>query len=134
METLIFHHNWNNKLHCYVMTTIRLRNDAKYKKSARFKVILKVGEKQNIFGVFEVVDIRHVKLHEIPSYIAYLDTGYDVHKTRDIIKTMYKHKSPSIDWNTQDISIILLKKDLTLPTIFDTPNPKQQANYDRQSV
>jgi hypothetical protein len=120
MENLIFHHNWNNKLHCYVFTTIRLRNDAKYKIGARYKVILRIGEKQNTMGVFEVVDIRHVLLQNLPSYVAYTDTGYNVHETRKIITTMYKNKIPSINWCMQELSIILLKKDLKDPAIFDS--------------
>lgn len=103
MEKLDFSYNWNNKLRNRCFTTLRLRNDAKYHKGARFEVSM-----QGIsWGKAKIVDVKILKLDQINEWIARLDTGYSARETKDIIKKMYKNK-PYINWDTQELSYPLL--------------------------
>jgi transposase-like protein len=56
----------------------------------------------------KIFAIKEIKLADIDDYIAYLDTGYNVEKTKDILKKMYL--SSQIDWDTQLLDYILLTK------------------------
>ncbi|MFR9165016.1 MAG: ASCH domain-containing protein [Dysgonomonas sp.] len=103
MDKLDFSYNWNNKLRCRCFTTLRLRNDEKYYKGARFEVSMSGYPK----GKAKVVDIKIIKLNQINEWIARLDTGYSARETKDILKKMYKNK-PYINWDTQELSYALL--------------------------
>lgn len=102
MNKLTFSYNWNNKLDCKAFTTIRL--------SDRFKI----GDQYNIFlkeedrGLHEVVDVRKFLLKDISEFVARIDTGYSKQETIDVLQKMYKNKS--VNWNTQQLSLVLLKK------------------------
>lgn len=104
MEILDFSYNWNNKLNCNSFTTLRLRNDNKYFITKHFEVQLK-GESR---GIHMVVDVKHFKITQINEFIARLDTGYNQVECVKLIQTIYKNKP--IDWNTQQLSLILLVK------------------------
>lgn len=106
MKTLNFNHNWNGKLNCDYFTTIRLYNEDKYKVGERFECYLKGQFK----GVVEVVSVKVIYLHQINNWIAWLDTGYDVHTTQNILREMYKNKS-FINWKSQQLSYVMLKKE-----------------------
>lgn len=105
METLPFSNNWNGKLNCDCFTTIRLHNPKKYYKGAQINVTLKGQPK----GIYEVVDLKEIYLHQISNWIALLDTGYNAAETQRMIKNMYKN-IPLINWETQLLSYVLLKK------------------------
>ncbi len=104
MEKLKFSFNWNNKLDCKSFTTIRLRNDKKYFVNAELDVLLKDENK----GVHNVLAVKHFKIFEINEFIAQIDTGYSRDECIKTIQTMYKNIS--INWNTQDLSLILITK------------------------
>ena len=106
-----FSYNWNKKLDCsHAFTTLRLRNDNKYKVGAEFYINLK-SERHNINkGVARVVDIKHLKINQLNNFISFLDTGYNVSECRRMLETMYKNSMPTINWETQEFSLILLVK------------------------
>lgn len=105
-----FSHNWNKKLDATAFTTIRLRNDNKYKIGAEFYINLK-HERRNINkGVARCVDVKHFKLAQLNNFIAYLDTGYNVSECRRMFEIMYKNVQPPINWDEQELSLILLVK------------------------
>lgn len=104
LKVLNFNYNWNTKLRCRSFTTIRLRNDAKYFKGARFSITLQNYQK----GIAKVIDVKFMTLDKVSEWIARLDTGYSAKECKEIIKTMYKNK-PLIDWKTQELAYVLLK-------------------------
>ena len=119
METLDFSYNWNSKLRCRNFTTLRLRNDGKYHKGARFEVSMQGYPK----GKAKVVDVKIIKLDQINEWIARLDTGYSAQETKDIIKKMYKDK-PCINWETQELLYVLLawENQEAMQTLFNEEN------------
>lgn len=104
LKVLNFNYNWNTKLRCRNFTTIRLRNDAKYFKGARFSITLQNYQK----GMAKVIDVKFMTLDKVNEWIARLDTGYSAKECREMIKTMYKN-APLIDWKTQELVYVLLE-------------------------
>lgn len=102
MKKLIFSYNWNNKLNCEVFTTIRLSSS--FKVGEKVEVILK----GKLLGHAQIIDIRGFYLKNLSEWVAMIDTGYSADECRKILKTMYKNKN--IDWDTQVIRVILIKK------------------------
>lgn len=98
-----FSYNWNNKLNCNAYTTLRLRNDAKYKIGQLHEITLEGSHKHYA----RILDIKHTTMHSLNEYIARLDTGYSLAECKDVLRKMY----PKADWNHQPISIILLAKE-----------------------
>lgn len=97
-----FSYNWNNKLDCLMYTTIRLRNDNKYKNGQIYEITFK--DKPHSRAI--IIAIKHFKLDQINEFIAGLDTGYSVEECVNIIQKMY----PGMEWEYQQLSLILLKK------------------------
>lgn len=104
MDKLSFSYNWNNKLDNDCFTTLRLRNDLRYHLGDKMEAELNGVSKGMVY--FE--DIKHLKLDSINEFVARLDTGYCREKCIEIIKTMYKNKN--INWNVQQLSLILCVK------------------------
>lgn len=105
MNELRFSYNWNGKLNCNSFTTIRLKNDQKYFVGQELNVYLG----KSLFGFYKIQSVKIIKLNQINDWIAYLDTGYDAEKTKNIVKEMYKNK-PSINVETADFHYILLTR------------------------
>ncbi len=103
MDKLDFSYNWNNKLRCRCFTTLRLRNDEKYHKGARFEVSMQGYAR----GQAKVIDVKYLKLEQISEWIARLDTGYSAKECKEMIKQMYKNV-PLIDWKKQELAYVLL--------------------------
>lgn len=93
MKKLNFSYNWNNKLNCNAFTTIRLYYDGRFNINDEYEITLK-GEH---FKYAKVVGIKTFKLPQLNDFMAYIDTGYDAQKTKDIIKKMYSNKFDDID-------------------------------------
>jgi len=106
MKDIKFSYNWNNKLNCFVFTTIRLENESKYKIEETYNIYLK----ENLIKTAQIIDIKTIYLHQINSYIALLDTGYSVAETKELFKKMY----PTTDFSKQKLSLILLKEMILL--------------------
>lgn len=102
IEQINFSTNWNKKLDCSAFTTIRLRNDNKYKAKEHYELNLN----KKFIGTGFCIDIKHFWLKDINDFIAYLDTGYDKEEFKEILKKMY----PKVDFTKTQLSIILLKK------------------------
>ena len=109
-DVIDFVYNWNNKLDCDAFTTIRLRNDLKYKPGNEFYVNLKQHNHNTNKGLHRCADVKHIKLNQITPFIAYLDTGLPVEKAKEKITAFYKNYNPPIDWETKELSFILLVK------------------------
>jgi hypothetical protein len=102
MEKLDFSANWNNKLDCKCFSTIRIYNQAKHFKGNQFDVFLNKKYKNKVIVLGTII----TKLNELSDYICYLDTGYSREETIAILQKMF----PRIDFKTQKICILLLKK------------------------
>ena len=106
METIKFTYNWNKKLETDVFTTIRLENTHKYHLGEQY--LLRLMERGRMIdrGVGEIIAITPIKLIQLKLYAAWLDTGYDLTATKDIIYKMY----PGTDWQKQNLYYMLIRK------------------------
>jgi hypothetical protein len=102
METIRFSYNWNNKLTNKAFTTIRLHNPNKYRRGGRYMIECN-GQTR---GMAVLQDIRTFTLASLNDFITYLDTGYNVPETVQLLKRMYKNKA--VNWETQKIDFCLL--------------------------
>lgn len=113
MSDLYFYQNWNNKLTTNIFTTIRLRNDAKYYEGKIFDRINLVSKDKKIlteYGPGQIIMLVNLLIDDIPSASAYLDTGYNKEETVKLLKTMYSHYTPPVHWETQQLSVMLIRK------------------------
>lgn len=100
-DIINFSNNWNNKLDCMAFTTIRLKNEAKYKVGNDYKIMLK-----NVLNKSaRIIEIRTIYFHQINEFVAQIDTGYSTEETKNILKKMYSN----LNLDTQPFSFILLK-------------------------
>lgn len=102
MTKIYFSYNWNNKLNCEVFTTIRLSSS--FKVGEKLEVILK----GKFLGHGQIVDIRGFYLKNLSEWVAMIDTGYSADECRELLKKT--HKKRNINWDTQVIRVILIKK------------------------
>ena len=111
METINFSYNWNNKLNNKAFTTLRLHNPHKYKQGERYRI----ENSGQLRGIAVLKEIRTFTLASLNNFITFLDTGYNVSETKELLQRMYKAKS--IDWNVQKLDFCLLvyeKQDSTI--------------------
>lgn len=108
---ITFNYNWNKKLNNDAFTTIRLRNDKKFRVGETYYIDLNDKNRKISFGVAIIHDIKYFTIDKLNSFISYLDTGYNVDECKRIIETMYKNSVPPINWSTQELSLILLVKE-----------------------
>ncbi len=101
MDKLNFSYNWNNKLDCFVFTSIRLAT-GKYRLGETYQVFLKGSHYCNV----KLIDVAVITLDKLKPWIAYLDTGYDLKEAKAIIQKMY----PDVNWNTQLVAVLLFKR------------------------
>lgn len=99
-EKIVFSYNWNNKLNCKAYTTFCLYN-GKYQIGKTYQIFLK---DQHLYNAV-IEDIKVLKLDQVNSFIAYIDTGYSVEEFKNIVKKMYGTKA-----ETSLFCLILLKK------------------------
>jgi hypothetical protein len=106
METIKFSFNWNKKLETDIFTTIRLENPNKYRQGEQY--LLRLEERGRLIdrGICEIIEITTIKLFQLKPYAAYLDTGYNLDATKDIIYKMY----PATDWQKQNLYYMLIRK------------------------
>lgn len=111
MDEINFSNNWNNKLECDCYTTIRLTSD-KYVFGRAYQINrtkkTKAGTEKTYLHDAVIAAMHVMTIDKITNFMAYIDTGYDAVQCRDIIRKMYKYSN--INWNTQTISFILLRK------------------------
>lgn len=101
MQQLHFSYNWNKKLNGTAFTSLKLSN--RFSIGDKVEILLK----DEVIGEAEVIGKKTLKLADINDYIAYLDTGYNKSRCKEILTTMYKNKK--IDWDTQIIRFYLFK-------------------------
>jgi hypothetical protein len=101
IEILAFSYNWNNKLNNKAFTSLRLHNDTKFQTGKQFRIILN----GKMFGIAELREKRVLRFDQLNPFITFLDTGYGVEHTINLIKTMYKNKN--INWDTQLLDFCL---------------------------
>jgi hypothetical protein len=102
MKRISFSRNWNKKLNCSAFSTIRLHSDLKYRTGARY-IIEHAGK---IYGIARIIDRRSILISQINNAVAYMDTGYGIERTKEIIRTIYSDKN--INWETQLLDYIIL--------------------------
>ena len=112
MKNIIkFSYNWNNKLSGQAFTTIRLKDDSRFIPGQTYEIFLKHGKEERFFCYAMIEAIKNLRLSEITTFMARLDTGYSREECIRIIQTMYKNVVK--DWNTQQLMFILLVKEKT---------------------
>lgn len=105
-----FVHNYNGKTRCRFFTTIRLCNNAKYRVGSFYRIIVNNDYKIDA----KIIAIRNCKIDQLPEFTCYQDTGFDKETTIAMIANMYSGRA--IDWDTQQLSIILLENmDFQIP-------------------
>jgi hypothetical protein len=111
MNLISFTSNWNNgKLSLYSFSTIRLRDDYKYKLGLEFVPVL-LNSKKEIKEQFEpakIVFIRHFLLSGLSEIEARMDTGYGRYQTIEILRRMYGNKG--IDFEKKHFSFIIFSR------------------------
>lgn len=103
LDSIEFSFNWNDKLCCRCFTTIRL--SGRYNVGDEVNIILK----KQFIGVATIRCKEQRLLEQIKDFIAYVDTGYNAEKTKEILTTMYKNKN--INWAKQPLYIYVLEYD-----------------------
>ncbi len=91
-----FSYNWNKKLYCNFFTTIRLHNPKKYWIGSIHRIFLKAED----LGTAKIVQVKTIRLEEIDSFTASLDTGYNAASTRALFRKMYSlepTENPMVD-------------------------------------
>jgi len=104
MINVKYSYNWNNKLECKCYTTIRLRNDKKYRVGETYNASL--NDKHLHYATLKV--IKHFKINQLTEGVAMIDTGYDKQATITLLRRMYKNKN--IDWSTQELSFLIFSQ------------------------
>lgn len=84
-KILEFSQNWNGKLYCKHWTTIRLRNNHKYRRGDSYDIYLK----DEFLGIAELIGLRYTTRGKLNEFVCYLDTGYDVVSTQNMLGKMY---------------------------------------------
>jgi len=82
---LKFSMNWNNKLNCAAFTTLRRHVDGRFVPGTDVLVVYK----DKIIGTARVMDVRIIGFAQIGRYTAFLDTGYDLPETLNLVRLMY---------------------------------------------
>jgi len=111
MNQLNFTSNWNNgKLSNHSFSTIRLRDDVRFKVGDEFSPVLVNSKKEIINGFLpaKIVYIRHFLLSELTETEARMDTGYGKFQTIGILTKMHGYKE--IDFNLKHFSFIILSR------------------------
>jgi hypothetical protein len=111
MKELEFSHNWNGKLENNAFTTFRL--------SSRFDIGEWVNVRLDIksLGPHLIIGKKHLKAGDLNEWIAWLDTGYSLAETRNILNNMYKKRGGVQD---HDMGVLyLLRK----------PNKKEAESF-----
>lgn len=102
MEFINFSFNWNNKLNNLVFTTIRAHSKTKYELNKEYQLMLH----NHVFAQGIIIGIVTKNYLQLSDGECFLDTGYSLIETRNIIKTMYKLESEK----SFVIDYILIKK------------------------
>lgn len=111
MKELEFSHNWNGKLDNQAFTTLRLTN------------FYEIGEWVNVrldiksFGPHLIIGKKALRADALNEWIAWLDTGYCLADTRNLLNNMYKKRGGIKDHET--MVLYLLRK----------PNKKEAAAF-----
>lgn len=100
MKHINFLKNWNNKLGCEVITTIRLFD------SVESNEVVDICLQKNFYRKGIVLDKRYFKIDEIPEITAYLDAGLSKEELIKLIKQIYKNKVSN--WNDVKLVIYLI--------------------------
>jgi len=106
METIKFTFNWNKKLETDTFTTIRLENPYKYKLGEVYNIIQVEKGINRMRGEGKIIELCSIKLHQLKEINCYLDTGYGMDATKDILYKMY----PGKDWSQQKLYYMLIQK------------------------
>lgn len=110
MEKIKFSTNWNNKLTNKAFTTIRLHNPNKYKLGNRYEIEFR----DKTLGFATLQDIRTFNITCLNDFVTYLDTGYNLEETKELLNRMYK----GVNWDIQKLDFCLL--------VYDKSGYKQQ--------
>jgi hypothetical protein len=108
METINFSTNWNNKLTNRAFTTIRIHNDRKYYVGREYQITLN----NKPLGVAVLKKKHTIKVNQLTDCMCFLDTGYSVPETINIISKMYPNLDLSNTWFDFCLLVFKSKKDI----------------------
>lgn len=99
LEKISFLYNWNNKLSCNVFTTVRIKNDRKYRLNDVYEITLTSSKDKTPIaqGNAQIVLIHDFLLSKTTEGISLIDTGYIKEKFIELVKTMYKNAKINFD-------------------------------------
>jgi hypothetical protein len=98
IKSIKFSTNCNGKLNCSAFSTIRMKNENKYKLNEEYTIILK---EQPIY-IARIVSISHFKLDQLRPSMSYLDAGYAIPEFLKMMVLMYKKFNIdiySVEWS-----------------------------------
>ena len=113
-----FSQNWNNKLSAKRFTSIRPKDDEKYRVGETFAIVLN----GKLLFYADIIAIEHKFLHQVDDFEAGVDTGYSAPEFIAIFTTMYKNYN--IDWDKRMVSKILFKR---LKNASDMAHKQEEA-------
>jgi hypothetical protein len=102
--------NWNLKLTNIVFSTIRLKNEQKFKLNQNYDIQILDGLHQNIMGECECIYIKHFKLQEITEPLFLLDMALNKKDGIKMINHLYEDKKDQgFDLENAEFSFMLLQ-------------------------
>lgn len=114
MEHLNFSNNWNKKLDCDVFSTIRRWNPAVHYEGREVDIYDNSVNPARYKGRGKYAIVSEFKLNQLKPAAAFLDTGYPLAETLNIIRTMYYKKVPDIE--SESFAYIIIRKIKVEPT------------------
>lgn len=106
INKLFFNENYNNKLKCDVLTTIRLEDQEKFKIGNRFDLRHKAKGNSINYGTFQVIEHRVLRQEQIQNWTTQLDCAMNVTEFISLMRTLY----PDQITDATLFSVVLLKK------------------------
>jgi len=108
MESIKFSKNWNYKLFSKHFTTIRLWSK-KFQVGQLYNMQVPIhGQEKHIEREIECVSVTPVRLHDIPEYVWYNDTGMNKDDSIKMVETMYKNFKVNV--HTATFAIIVFRQ------------------------
>lgn len=99
---ITFSSNWNRKLNCEYFTTIRLHNQAKYRKGRRYRIM----ERKREVGLAVAIDVKHIRMDQLTEWHSRLDAGMCLDDFRGMLFKMYKNRVRNIHDATFDFVLL----------------------------
>ena len=92
---------------CMSFTTIRLRDDDRFKVGEYYDIYYKFDNRnENFLGPARLLDIKHFKLNELNVFTSHIDMGIHPIDGKRELMNIYEN----VDWSRQELSLLLLEQ------------------------